>query len=172
MTTTYHILDYADAYGATLCEARTLTEEEKVHYVPFWQEHTLIAKYGSQIDLKHICGQDIRDVLKRKPTAYGLPGGHSDVYILTPEEWDALIARDEQNRLAKEEKDRLEEIELLKQRKAKAERQEKLYTPEEAKAKRDHWIAVQNEGGEGYVPWYYTQEEYDRICARLEELTK
>jgi DNA polymerase III alpha subunit (gram-positive type) len=42
-----------------------------------------------------------------------------------------------------------------------AEKQDKLYTAEEAKTRRMAWINVQNEGGEGYVPHFYTIDEVE-----------
>lgn len=47
----------------------------------------------------------------------------------------------------------------------------KLPSADEAKEQARRYNNVYNEGGEGYVPHYYTQEEYERMAAELAELT-
>ena len=47
----------------------------------------------------------------------------------------------------------------------------KLPSADEAKEQARRYNNVYNEGGEGYVPHYYTQEEYDRMFSELAALT-
>ena len=47
---------------------------------------------------------------------------------------------------------------------------QKLYTKEEAAIARQNWIDLNNEGGEGYVPHFWTYDEVESIKKKLEEL--
>ena len=45
-----------------------------------------------------------------------------------------------------------------------------LYTKDEAAIARQNWIDLNNEGGEGYVPHFWTYDEVEDIKKKLEEL--
>lgn len=71
------------------------------------------------------------------------------------------------------EERRQERVAELEKQKTAAEEQMvdgKLPTAAEVKVKRISWNNVMNEGGEGYVPYWYSQEQYGRICSELEKL--
>ena len=74
---------------------------------------------------------------------------------------------------AKEAEERKRQIEKLESEKVKAEKQMEsgaLPTEAEIKRKAVEYNNVHNEGGYGYVPHYYSQEEYTRICVELDKL--
>ena len=52
------------------------------------------------------------------------------------------------------------------------EKQGKLYTKEEAKLERKKYNDVFNEGGEGYVPHFYTVDEYEFAKKRTEDIQR
>lgn len=162
-TTEFLAVEHAYAYGITLNTARHLTDEERPHYN---EPDTIFIGTGTHINLDHISIPD----LPKRPCEGSFLGCGNRSWIISQEEWDELLNLNAQRAADKAEKDRAEEIAQLEALKARAERQGTLYTPEEARQKRMEWIRVQNEGGEGYVPHYFTQDEYDEICQRLTEL--
>ena len=67
-------------------------------------------------------------------------------------------------------KERAGKIEYYKWAIAACEKQKKLYTNEEANEARRNFINVYNEGGEGFVPHFYTIDEYEEAKRKLEVL--
>lgn len=96
----------------------------------------------------------------------GMPIGFSD-----PAKIDAynafladLMQEDEEVvafRAAKEAKAAAKELEFCKQIVSRCEAGWMVETAEEANAKRQAWNNLHNEGGEGYVPTWYTREAYE-----------
>ena len=109
----------------------------------------------------------------RERRTVSLPDANNRAYIITQEQWDALIAMNNGVAVNKAEQERSAEIAELKQAKAHAEKQMvngELPGKEEAREKAKRYNDVHNESGYGYVPHYYYDEEYKQICARLDEL--
>lgn len=77
----------------------------------------------------------------------------------------SLTSRKEKKKI---EKSIVEYRQIIEQ----CEKQEKLYTREEAAEKYRDYNRLYNEGGEGYVPHFYTIEEYELAKAGLSELLK
>ena len=97
--------------------------------------------------------------------------GKDTLMVAIPSDVDEYLFAEE--REAKEKAQREAEIKRLKAQKDAAEKQMvdgKLPTEAEVKVKRRNWINIQNEGGEGYVSTWWSQEQYDSICTRLAEL--
>lgn len=67
------------------------------------------------------------------------------------------------------EEKRLKEIAKAKAIIAKAEGQKDIPTAAEAKARREQYNRIHNEGGEGYVPTWITKEEYNNAKALIAE---
>lgn len=158
-------IEWAPAYGIELCSARHLTEEEKTHYNPEYRESILIG-IGTHISLPHIKRED----MPNRPSDGEFNGCNNQAWIITQEEWDVYLATEKSRGEAEAARKQAEEIAVLEHRKASAEAQGNLPSKEEAERRVREWINVQNEGGEGYVPHIYTQDEYERICRRLDEL--
>lgn len=63
-----------------------------------------------------------------------------------------------------------EEIEEIKEIIAKCELQKEIPTKEEAKRRMNEYNRINNEGGEGYVPYVYNIEQYQNAKSRLDTL--
>lgn len=158
-------IEHADMYGISLNEARRPTEEEKASYLPEFRD-LMFYGVGPTIHLDYITLSN----LPSRPYDGNFPGCGNQAWIITKEDWDNYINLNAQRKAEAELRKRKEETKELKQLKSMAERQGELYTKEDARKKTKEWIEAQNEGGEGFVPHYYTIEEYERICRRLTEL--
>lgn len=66
---------------------------------------------------------------------------------------------------------RQQKIERVRKELALAERQPRLYTADEVRRKIRDYRNAYLEGGEGYIPHFYTRSEYLRLKARLIALT-
>lgn len=156
----------------TLQTARRLTEEERRAYLPEYQDYMLIGM-GDHIGLPSVSWIDLRKVLGDQQPDGQFPGCGNQAYIITQEQWDALVAMDRAAGMEAARKAREKEIESLEAAKTSAERQMvsgKLPTKEWAARKAMDYNNVHNEGGYGYVPHYYSDEEYQHICSRLATL--
>ena len=166
--TTYLTVEFAPSYGISLQTARRLTDKEKENYTPEFQDYMMIS-LGNSISLPNITWGDLSEVIGSRQSDGEFPGCGNRVYIITQDQWDALVAMDgghvEQARAA--------EIVDLEATKSKAEAQMVNGTlPSKAEAKKlaHDYNNAHNEGGYGYVPHYYSAEEYACICARIDAL--
>ena len=158
-----------------LATVRRMPDEEQQRYTVGFRGHMMLltgepvflpALSDAEVyDLAHIAGKDVAGYL---PSSSGL------LYALTDEEWAALIAANQQAAAAKAAAERAGRIDSLRDLLARADAQRvdgKLPSADEAKEQARRYNNVYNEGGEGYVPHYYTQEEYDRMFSELAALT-
>ena len=81
-----------------------------------------------------------------------------------------MIELNEHKKKEKEKRETEEAIDGCKKIIERCEKQEKLYTKEEAAQKRRAYNRLYNEGGEGYVQHFYTIDEYEWNKTRLNEL--
>lgn len=158
-----------------LCTARYMTDEEKKGYAD-WCRDRMMLKTSEPIYLRSLLSGEIGALahIAGKELIGYFPGTSGRLYVVTDEEWDALIAANHQAAAAKAAKERAERIDYLRTglRRADAQRVDgKLPTTAEAHEKGRKWNNVYNEGGEGYVPHYYSQSEYDHLTAELAALT-
>lgn len=160
-------IEYAYSYGVTLQEARRFTEEEKTHYVEHFRDFGLVGLSGTEVTLDGVSWQD----MPKRPCDGEFCGSANRSWIITRDEWDAYVALNEKRLAEKADKERLEEIAYLKSELKQMERQGTLCeNRDEARRKEREWNRIYNEGGEGYVPHYYTVAEYERAKTRLAEL--
>lgn len=158
-----------------LATVRRMPDEEQQRYTEGYRGHMMLmtgepvflpALSDAEVyDLAHIAGKDI---------AGYLPRSSGELYTLTDEEWAALIAANQQAAAAKAAAERAGRIDYLRDLLARADAQRvdgKLPSAADAREKERKWNNVYNEGGEGYVPRCYTQEEYARMAAELDKLT-
>lgn len=160
------VLEWAPSYGLSLARARWATAEEKKHLNPDVAEAVMYGIPGTEIELKELFSSD-------RPVRQGdgsFLGCNNQTWIISEGEWLAYVALNQTRREERERKELLEEIGHLEKVKADAEKQKDLPTDEEAKRRREDWIATQNEGGEGFGPDIISQRVYDQTCARLAEL--
>lgn len=159
--------------GSELIISRRLTETEKEQYLPEYRDLIFLGADEAHIALDHLYSYEIRPVIAGQQADGEFPGSGNQAYIISDAQWDELIAMNQAKAEAKRAEQEAAEIESLRIRKAAAERQMvdgKLPTKEEVRKLAAQYDELHNEGGEGYVPHYYSDDEYASICARLEEL--
>lgn len=66
----------------------------------------------------------------------------------------------------------IKDIAFYTQEIAACKRQGELYTPEEARRERKRFNDINNEGGDGFVPVFYTHEQYEYYTEKLVDLKK
>lgn len=169
----YLVCEVADCYGVSLMHARRFTEEEKLGYVKEYRDRGFVrlSEYPT-IELEDINWMDVRNALNERDSDGSFRGCGNSAYIVTEEEWDELVALNEKKHNEKAAKKRAEDIEFYEKVVKACEKQEKLYTEDEAAAKEKAWNNIHNEGGEGFVPHFYTIDEYEYAKNKLEELKK
>ena len=167
----YLVCEVADSYGVSLCHARRFNDEEKPKYAEWFRENGFvgISSYPT-VDLEEISWMDVRNILSGRKSDGSFTGCNNSAYIVTEDEWNKLITLNDQKRNEKLAKENAEDIEHYKRVISGCEKQQKLYTKEEAIAKAKEWNDIHNEGGEGFVPHFYTIDEYEHAKKRLEEL--
>lgn len=170
--TTYKTLCMSTA-GNELIVARRLTDDEKAQYLPEYQNWMFLGTGAPHIPLKNLYSVEILPVIDGQRADGAFPGCGNLAYIISDSQWNELIAMDQDKVKAEMAAQEAAEIESLRIRKAAAERQMvngMLPSTEEAKRLAAQYNELHNEGGEGYIPHYYSSEEYARICERLEAL--
>lgn len=165
----YLICEVAYSYGIYLHKARRFTEEEKEGLAEWFKNEGFVG-IGKSTKLEHISWTDIGEILKDRKADGSFSGCSNSAYIISEDEWKALIELNEKKREEKEKKKIEKSIAGYKQTIEQCEKQGKLYTKEEAAEKYRDYNRLCNEGGEGYVPHFYTIEEYEFAKAGLSEL--
>lgn len=156
----------------TLQKAAYLSAEDKQHFLAEYRD-IMMRPVSDTLSLDHLKRDDLYTLLAGRKSIGQFYGSSNMIYEISQNEWDALVELNAKGEAAEEAKARSDEQAELIAQKESAERQMsdgRLPTAEEAKAKTKAWANTMNEGGDGYVPYYYTQEEYDEICRRLAEL--
>lgn len=122
---TYIVLEYAPAYGTSICEARRLTEEEKPKWAEWFQKIGFIGIRDTLIHLPHI---DMDDLPKRKSDGQ-FSATTNWAWILTDEEveyyksLELKRATAEQERKNREQREREEREAAEKVREAECRAQ-------------------------------------------------
>lgn len=166
----YMVCEYAPAYGVELSKAREFTEEEKSHYTDDFKDKGFIS-LGRSTKLEELMWNDVLEVLQNREHDGSFPGCNNYVYIINQKEWQELTDKNNCKKAVREEEKRKELIKKYKEIIQNCESQ-KLYTNEEAAKKRTQYNNLMNEGGEGYVPHYYTINEYEEAKKQLEKLNQ
>ena len=91
-------------------------------------------------------------------------------WTISQEEWAHFLELEHTREAKKKKAEREKRLSYLKKELARMEEQGKLYTKEEALQKARWYNNAYNEGGYGFVPHYYTQDEYDRTVAEIKQL--
>ena len=152
---------------AKLRQVRRLTPEEKLKYTEECRDFLFYPADGEEYEFENkIEPCDFPDRKSDGEWHYG----SNKLWIISQDEWDNYIAVDRERTKIKSEKKRVERLAYLERAKSAAEKQTKLYTLDEAKRVWKKYNDTYNEGGYGYVPHYYTDVEYEQICAEIEKL--
>lgn len=148
--------------------ARWATVEEEANY-----NHANafdLAKAIEAIPLENITFEDIQKVITTIPNHDGYLY-NDELYVITNKQKEALIDYDIKNKIEKEKTQLTEEIYYYKKVIKECENH-KLYHKEDIKKIRKQYNDIHNEGGEGYIPHFYTFEEYEYAKKQLTKLLK
>ncbi len=157
-------IEYSPAHGVTISNARRLNEEEKTHYVEWYQDYGFIAQ-GDAIELPHIGWED----MPARPADGEFQGCNNQAWIITEEEAESY-KRIEAERVKEEELERIRKhVEECKQIVEACEHGYIVDNEEQAKRRATEYNNVHNEGGEGYVPTWYTHSNYKDALAYIAE---
>lgn len=146
--------------------ARMLDESEKSSYSDEYKDHIIIGI--DHIKLPFVKVWDLSKYQERY--WYCFPGGYNMAYEVSDEEWEALLQLNESRSLEEKEKNRREKIEYYESVIRRAESQKDIPSDLEASKRKNEWINLQNEGGEGYVPSWITAEQYQDAKDQLYRL--
>lgn len=147
--------------------ARWATVEEEANY-----NHANVfdlAKAIEQTPLKDITFEDVQKVITTSDNDGFL---YNDaLYVITNEQKEALTNYNTNNKIKKEKAQLTEEIYYYKKVIKECENH-KLYHKEDIKNIKKQYNDIHNEGGEGYIPHFYTYEEYEYAKKQLSKLLK
>lgn len=167
----YLVCEWSMVYGIELVKARRFTEEEKKKYEKWYQELGFVG-LDKSIKLDEINTQDLSDILNRPlgKSDGSFYGSSNQAYIISQEQWDRLISINTDRVNEKEKEHKIERINYYKSIISACEKATKLYTDDEAKQARINYCNAVNEGGEGFMPHFYTFSEYENAKKQLEIL--
>lgn len=167
-----YLVCHIDGRGQ-LTKARRLTDEEKSQYVKEFRDRAFIGIRGESIDLKYLMFDEILGFLNRESDGQ-FTGSSGNVYIINQDEWDELVQMNsEKEKIAKrkEIEENIVSWEQIVQRCEAIKTAGNLYsTKEEAQKAKKKYNDFYNEGEDGYVPHFWTAEEYEDAKAKLKEL--
>ena len=147
--------------------ARWATVEEEANY-----NHANVfdlAKAIEQTSLEDITFEDVKKVITTSDQDGFL---YNDaLYVITNEQKEALINYNTNNKIKKEKAQLNEEIYYYK-KVIKECKNHKLYHKEDIEKIKKQYNNIHNEGGEGYIPHFYTYEEYEHAKKLLSKLLK
>ena len=137
-----------------ICEARWLTADEKQQYTEEAAETTMVCtKIIAELPYYSKCPASM--------CSGSFPGGYNRNFIISQDEADAIIAENAAAMAKVKAQEREERIEDLQYTIRRAEQQKTIPTAEEAREMRRQYNELHNEGGEGYVPYWITKEDYE-----------
>lgn len=148
-----------------IMQARYLTEEEKLGYNKAVAGSIMVA-CGPMIAVPYVDIIEVRKLVGHDMCDGELDGSYNQACIVADEQRDELLALNhERTRQARVEKLN-NYIECNEKLLASIK---KLYTKEQAESMTKAYNDKYNEGGYGYVPHYYTYEEYENIKKRIDD---
>ena len=151
-----------------IMKARRITEEEKKHYTPEYQNLMMIGvgeRYELDVNFSML---DKAGLIPDRPADGTFPGCWNKAWILTEEEKDAYLRFNHEKQIEKLKQKLSEKEDHLKMLEAKFP----LPTREEAKKRMQSYNNTHNEGGYGYVPYIYSQSDYELAKRAVEEVQK
>lgn len=141
--------------------ARWATVEEEANY-----NHANVfdlAKAIEKIPLEDITFEDVKKVVTTSDNDGFLY--NDELYVITNEQKEALLNYNTKEILEKENKQINYYKELIKNIE-----KHKLYHAKDVKRMKKQYNDIHNEGGEGYIPHFYTFEEYEYVKKQLAKL--
>lgn len=140
---------------------RWATVEEEANY-----NHANVfdlAKAIEKIPLEDITFEDVKKVVTTSDNDGFLY--NDELYVITNEQKEALLNYNTKEILEKENKQINYYKELIKNIE-----KHKLYHAKDVKRMKKQYNDIHNEGGEGYIPHFYTFEEYEYVKKQLAKL--
>lgn len=165
--TTMLTIEFSPAYGTSIRSARRFTEDEKANYVDWYKDVGLVS-LGDAIDLPHIGWADLPD----RPADGEFPGCSNRAWIITDEDAAAYKQLNAERAQAEAAKQIREQIEHYKRIVKACEAGYMVDTQEQAAQRAAAYNKSHNEGGEGYVPTWYTRSKCDEALAYIAEHDK
>lgn len=164
------VLEYAPFYGLFLNNARRFTDEEKQSCADWFKDYGLCG-IGECIELANLQWNtpEVHEILTRRRIG-AFKGCDNSCYEINDQEWDMLVNLENIAAHDKRVKDLEQAIQSLREIISECERQGILYTDEEARRMRKVYNDVNNEGGEGFVPHFYTKGEYESAKKCLDKI--
>lgn len=156
-------------YKPELSQARRLNKEEMSHYASWFRNIGFVA-VGEKVELTHLGCLEVNDYLKREKTDGKFAGVEGEVYIISQDEWDELLILERVKKELADKSEMNKKIAELRSIIQQCETAEKLYTKDEAMQKRKQYNNLYNEGGTGYVPHFWTIDEYEEAKSELRKL--
>ena len=156
MTTWYTVIENAPAYGVSICTARRFTDEEKQHFADWYKDIGFVGM-GDHIMLRTLKWSD----MPKRNSDGSFLGCDNQAWIITGDEKSYFIQLDAERQAEAEQAKIAEDRAYYEDVVKRASRQPKLYTREEAKRLAKQYNDLYNEGGEGYIPHYYTIDEVE-----------
>ena len=141
--------------------ARWATVEEEANY-----NHANVfdlAKAIEKIPLEDITFEDVKKVVTTSNNDGFLY--NDELYVITNEQKEALLNYNTKEILEKENKQINYYKELIKNIE-----KHKLYHAKDVERMKKQYNDIHNEGGEGYIPHFYTFEEYEYVKKQLAKL--
>lgn len=141
--------------------ARWATVEEEANY-----NHANVfdlAKAIEKIPLEDITFEDVKKVVTTSDNDGFLY--NDELYVITNEQKEALLNYNTKEILEKENKQINYYKELIKNIE-----KHKLYHAKDVERMKKQYNDIHNEGGEGYIPHFYTFEEYEYVKKQLAKL--
>lgn len=166
----YWVVEYVPGYGISIQHARRLNDNEKKEYAEWYREKGFVG-ISNAVELDNISWEDLQDNNIRKGEPDGTFNGcYNEAYIISEDKKNMLLKLNEEKSKTKKALILSRKIQELEKTIKACENQGKLYTEEEAKKRYGDYNNVQNEGGYGYVPHFYTIQEYEYAKNELKTL--
>jgi len=151
-----------------IIKTRWATDEEKKKLTKAFKD---IMVYGIEHhEINNLTYEDTEDLWKSGRHVC-FSGGHNDAVIISEEDADRLIQMDKMLGRKKKVGDLKELIRIYKEE-LKFLSSQKLHSGKEAKEAAAEWRKTMNEGGDGYIPHFYTYEELERCKDNLAKAEK
>lgn len=126
------------------------------------------AKKGEVIKVPYVDLLEVRKLVGHDMCDGSFNGCYNQAYVLTDEQKEWIIAANEEQAKQAEREKLVKDVEYYKKLLSSITN---VYTQEEAETKLNEYNRKYNEDGYGYVPHYYTHEEYAEIKSKLEKLS-
>lgn len=156
-------------YKPELGQARRLNEEEKTHYAPWFHDIGFVG-VGESLELEHLNQFDVEKFLQREKSDGQFISSSDNVYIISQDEWDKLLELENNKKELADQIDKDKKIDELQKIICQCAAAGKLYTKEEAAKKRREYNNLYNEGGCGFIPHFWTVDEYEDAKKELHKL--